>query len=115
MGAMVDEVMVQTPRMSSAEPPPEATPAAPSARPLPLWLALLVALAGGGALLASFPPYDQWWLAPVGVGLMALAVHRRRALMGFALALVTGLTFFVPLISWTGLHVGALPWFLLAG
>jgi apolipoprotein N-acyltransferase len=115
MGAMVDEVMVQAPRMSSAEPPPEATPAAPATRPLPLWFALPAALAGGGALLASFPPYDQWWLAPVGVALMALAVHRRRALMGFALALVTGITFFFPLISWTGLHVGALPWFLLAG
>src|SRR3712207_1382215 len=45
---------------------------------------------------------------------LALAVHGRRARAGAWLGLVTGLTFFVPLLSWTGVYVGPLPWLALA-
>ncbi|MEV4627238.1 apolipoprotein N-acyltransferase [Micromonospora sp. NPDC049523] len=84
-------------------------------RPLPLWVAVLAALAGGGALLVAFPPYGLWWLAPVGVALLAAAAHRRRLRAGAGLGALTGLALFVPMLAWTNLHTGYLPWLLLSG
>jgi apolipoprotein N-acyltransferase len=84
-------------------------------RPLPLGVGVLAAVAAGVALLAAFPPYGLWWLAPVGVALLAAAVHRRRLRAGAGLGMLTGLAFFVPLLSWTSLHTGAVPWLLLCG
>ncbi|MER7007639.1 apolipoprotein N-acyltransferase [Dactylosporangium sp. NPDC000555] len=85
-----------------------------AAPPLPTWAALLCAAAAGGALLVAFPPYGLWWAAPAGVALLALAVHRRRLRGGFWLGLVTGALFFTPLLSWTNLHTGMVPWLLLS-
>jgi apolipoprotein N-acyltransferase len=68
----------------------------------------------GFVLFVAFPPYNLWWLAPAGVALLALATHRRGLLAGAGLGLLAGLVFFVPLLAWTGLHVGMLPWLLLA-
>ncbi len=86
----------------------------PTARALPLPAALAAAAGAGAALLAAFPPYDLWWLAPVGVALLAAAVHRRRVRAGAGLGMLCGLVFFVPLLSWTNLHTGYLPWLLLS-
>jgi apolipoprotein N-acyltransferase len=72
------------------------------------------ALLAGAVLLVSFPPYGLWWLAPVGVALLAAAVHRRRLRAGAGLGLLTGLVCFVPLLNWTNLHTGWLPWILLS-
>src|SRR5262245_44376023 len=58
---------------------------------LPLPVGLVAALLGGLAQLVAFPPYDQWWAAPVGVALLALAVHRRRMRSGLLLGWVTGM------------------------
>jgi apolipoprotein N-acyltransferase len=81
------------------------------ARPVvPLPLGIVAALLGGLAQLIAFPPYDQWWAAPVGVALLAVAVHRRRARSGLLLGWVTGLGLFVPLLSWTSIVVGHWPW-----
>ncbi|HEX5542602.1 MAG TPA: apolipoprotein N-acyltransferase [Micromonospora sp.] len=82
---------------------------------MPPVVALGASLAAGGALLAAFPPYGLWWLAPVGVALLAAACHRRRLRVGAGFGLLTGLVFFVPLLSWTNLHTGNLPWLLLSG
>jgi apolipoprotein N-acyltransferase len=87
----------------------------PVAGPLPLGVAVLAALAAGGALLAAFPPYGLWWLAPVGVALLAAAAHRRRLRGGAGLGALAGLALFVPMLSWTNLHTGYLPWLLLSG
>ncbi|GAB2945580.1 apolipoprotein N-acyltransferase [Micromonospora polyrhachis] len=81
---------------------------------MPLGLAVLAAVVAGGALLAAFPPYGLWWLAPVGVALLAAAVHRRRLRAGAGLGMLAGLVFFAPLLSWTNLHTGSLPWVLLS-
>ncbi len=78
------------------------------------WLAMLLALAGGGAQLLAFPPYGLWWCAPVGVALLAVAVHRRGVRAGAGLGLLGGLALFVPLLSWTSIVGGAVPWLLLA-
>jgi apolipoprotein N-acyltransferase len=87
----------------------------PPGGPLPLGVGVLAALGAGVALLAAFPPYGLWWLAPVGVALQAAAVHRRRLGGGAGLGLLTGVALFVPMLSWTNLHTGAVPWLLLSG
>jgi apolipoprotein N-acyltransferase len=76
---------------------------------------ILAAGSAGGALLLAFPPYGLWWLAPVGVALLDLATTGRRIRTGALHGLLAGLVLFVPLLAWTGLHVGPVPWLLLAG
>jgi apolipoprotein N-acyltransferase len=79
-----------------------------------VWRTLLAA-AGGLLLLLAFPGSSLPWLAPLGPAALALAVHGQRARSGAWLGLVCGLCFFVPLLSWSGIFVGALPWLALAG
>ncbi|MFI6269352.1 apolipoprotein N-acyltransferase [Micromonospora zamorensis] len=95
------------------------SPAAPSqpvvtGRPLPLRFAVPLAVAAGLALLVAFPPYGVWPLAPVGVALLAAAAHRRRLRAGAGLGFLTGVALFAPLLAWTNLHTGSLPWVLLS-
>jgi apolipoprotein N-acyltransferase len=99
----IDQTEVRAPAMSRPEPA--------RVRVIAPWLG---ALAAGAALLLAFPPYGQWWLAPIGVALLALAVRGRRVRTGLALGLLCGVVLFVPLLSWTGLHVGPVPWLILA-
>ncbi|WP_245784559.1 apolipoprotein N-acyltransferase [Geodermatophilus amargosae] len=83
-----------------------------SRRRLP-WPTALAA-AGGLALLLAFPGYSLPPLAVLGPAALALAVRGRRARSGAWLGLVLGLTFFVPLLSWSGVYVGSFPWLALA-
>nr|WP_088983969.1 apolipoprotein N-acyltransferase [Micromonospora echinospora] len=86
----------------------------PPPRPLPLPVAVGLAVVAGLALLLAFPPYGWWPLAVVGVAALAAATHRRRVRVGAALGFVTGVTLFAPLLAWTNLHTGYLPWVLLS-
>jgi apolipoprotein N-acyltransferase len=83
-------------------------------RPIPGRLGVVAALGAGAALLAAFPPYNLWWLAPVGVALLAVAAHRRGFWAGTGLGALTGLSFFVPLLRWTDPVGGHVPWLILA-
>ncbi|MFF0544010.1 apolipoprotein N-acyltransferase [Nocardia thailandica] len=78
-------------------------------------LRLLAAVAGGLLLFASFPPRPFWFLAPVGVALLTLAVRGDGRLRGgFGIGFAGGLAFFVPLLPWTGIYVGPVPWLALS-
>ncbi|WP_320068776.1 apolipoprotein N-acyltransferase [Micromonospora sp. RTGN7] len=83
-------------------------------RPVPLWVAVLLAVAAGLAMLVAFPPYGWWPAAPVGVAALAAAVHRRRLWAAAGLGFLAGLALFAPLLGWTNLHTGLLPWVLLS-
>jgi apolipoprotein N-acyltransferase len=72
------------------------------------------AVAAGLCLWLSFPDADLWWLAPVGVALLGAATLTAGGRRGALLGLLGGLSFFVPVLSWSGVYVGALPWFALA-
>ncbi len=98
---------LKRPAGSSGRPPASA-----SGWRLP-WRALLAA-AGGLLLLLAFPGSSLPWLAPLGPAALALAVSGQRARSGAWLGLVCGLCFFVPLLSWSGIFVGAVPWLALA-
>jgi apolipoprotein N-acyltransferase len=75
----------------------------------------LFAAAGGLSLLLAFPGSDLPALAVLGPAALALAVRGQRFRSGLWLGLVLGLAFFVPLLSWSGIYVGSLPWLALAG
>jgi len=84
--------------------------------PTPLRYAVrpAAAVVAGLCLWLAFPGPDLWWLAPVGVALLAGATLTAGARLGALLGMVAGLAFFVPVLSWSGVYVGALPWFALA-
>src|SRR5215207_9921392 len=92
--------------------PVDRPAAAPRRRQL--WGRLVGAAAAGGALVLAFPPYDLWPLAILAPAALALLVRGVRGRRGALLGFVFGLAFFVPLLSWSGIFVGPVPWLLLA-
>lgn len=109
------EVTATTTPSTDEPAPQDPAPARSTRDKLLRRFAPAVAAAVSGLLLyVSFPPREQWWLAPIALALLGLAVHGRRARAGFGLGLITGLGFLVPLLSWTGVDVGPLPWLALA-
>jgi len=75
---------------------------------------LALAIASGLAMWLAFPSHNIWVLAPIGVALLALATRRAAPWQGAVLGLVSGMACFLPLLSWSGVYVGSLPWIALA-
>ncbi|GAB2923670.1 apolipoprotein N-acyltransferase [Rhodococcus aerolatus] len=80
----------------------------------PVLLRVLASLAGGYALYLSFPPRHVWWLAPLGIAAVALALRGVRVRAGFGYGYLAGAAFLLPLIPWVGEYVGPVPWLALA-
>lgn len=78
------------------------------------WVRLSAAAVSGLSMYATFPPIDLWFLAPVAIALLLLAVHGQSARAGAGYGLVAGAMFFVPLLPWVGEYVGSTPWLALA-
>ncbi|SNC59999.1 apolipoprotein N-acyltransferase [Kytococcus aerolatus] len=74
---------------------------------------VLASLLAGTALWLSFPEANLWWAAPIGVALSLLAVRGASLRAGAGLGLLTGLAFFLPLLRWSGIYVGADAWLAL--
>ncbi|MDP9240195.1 MAG: apolipoprotein N-acyltransferase [Actinomycetota bacterium] len=68
----------------------------------------------GVALVFAFPPYGVWPLAVLAFAGFALLLREARPLLGAAVGTAFGLGLFLPLLHWSGIFVGALPWVLLA-
>lgn len=68
---------------------------------------------GGVLAYSAFPGLSWWWAAPVAVALLAAAVRGARPRAALGLGLVFGLAFLLPLLRWTGMQVGAVPWLAL--
>ena len=80
----------------------------------PYAVRLAGAILAGILLWLAFPEHNLWWLAPSAVALLGAVTIDVGARQGFVLGLVAGWAFFVPVLSWTGIYVGKLPWFALA-
>lgn len=100
--------------MRTPDAPITAAPAAPIRRRRPVPWRLPLAVASGAVLYAAFPPLALWPLAPVGVTGLVLACRGASVRYGALAGLLAGLAFFVPLLRWSGLEVGLVPWILLA-
>lgn len=78
---------------------------------------LLLAVAAGAALWASFPDVGAWPLAFVGVALLFAALRRegrRAAGWNVLVGLVAGLTFWLPHIWWANFATDTVPWVALS-
>ncbi|WP_228386910.1 apolipoprotein N-acyltransferase [Ornithinicoccus halotolerans] len=75
---------------------------------------LLLSLVAGLMLWLAFPAHGLWPLAFAGAGVLTLALAGCGPARGGLLGLVAGLACFVPLLSWSGIYVGATPWLALA-
>ncbi|WP_461153801.1 apolipoprotein N-acyltransferase [Saccharopolyspora tripterygii] len=66
-------------------------------------------------LYAATPPRALWWLAPLSFTLLALGMNGCRARGGFALGIVFGSSYLLPLLKWfydfLGPEFGVWPWF----
>ena len=103
---------------------PEPGECAPPADGKPLWAALsrwpvpgkaLAAVLAGLLIFGSFPPRPYWFLAPVGVAVLVAVLRTGTGLRGgFGYGLLAGLGFFLPLLPWTGIYVGPVPWLALS-
>jgi apolipoprotein N-acyltransferase len=77
------------------------------------WWALLISVAGGAAVFASFPPLNAWPLAALGPALLVVALTGRSLRASFCCGLAFGLALFMPLLTWL-LNVAWYAWFALA-
>lgn len=78
--------------------------------PLPLWAALLVALASAPVLDAAFPDRDWWPLVFPGVALTLVPLIGRRLGSAFLVGFVAGFAFFGLHTHWTTMFLGLAPW-----
>ncbi|WP_229718556.1 apolipoprotein N-acyltransferase [Nocardia jinanensis] len=81
----------------------------------PVVVRSVAAVFAGVLLFGSFPPRPWWFLAPAGIALLTLIVRSGTGLRsGFGYGFLAGLGFFLPLLPWTGIYVGPLPWLALS-
>jgi len=73
-----------------------------------------LAIASGLLLFAAFPPFALWPAAFLGAGLLFFLLADEKLSRRFLLALLAGGAFFAPLLHWSSIYVGALPWLILA-
>lgn len=77
-------------------------------------LRILVAAAGGLLLYAGYAPSTLWWAPIFGFALLGIAVYGRGAKAAAGLGFAFGAVQFFPMLEWTGIYVGSVPWLALA-
>ena len=81
---------------------------------MPLSASVPLAVAAGLLTRVAFPDPGWWPLAVAGVALWTLVAVGRSWRANAGLGLLYGLALFVPLLHWSGVYVGAVPWLALS-
>jgi apolipoprotein N-acyltransferase len=76
---------------------------------VPLWTALLLALASGPIMDAGFPDRGWWPMTYVGIGLVLVSLIGRRPRSALLVGFIAGLSFYLVHIEWASLFLGPLP------
>ncbi|MEU0052749.1 apolipoprotein N-acyltransferase [Streptomyces sp. NPDC006309] len=92
---------------------PQPAPGARGSRLLRLVPAAASALCGV-LLYVSFPPRTLWWLALPAFAGLGWVLRGRSWKAALGLGYLFGLGFLLPLLVWTGVEVGPVPWLALA-
>jgi len=78
--------------------------------PLPLWLALVVAIAAGPVLDGGFPDQSVWPLTFVGIALVLICLMGRSVGAALLVGFVAGEAFYLVHIEWATAYLGPVPW-----
>ncbi|ANJ27035.1 apolipoprotein N-acyltransferase [Agromyces aureus] len=81
---------------------------------MPLWAALIVAIAGGLVYDLGFPGVSWWPLAFVGIAFALLSLIGRSAWAALLVGFAFGMAFYLQQVSWTALYLGPVPWLALS-
>jgi apolipoprotein N-acyltransferase len=76
--------------------------------------AALTAVGGGLVGVLAFPRFGVWPAAFISVAMLSVAVDGRSARTGAWIGYLYGAAFLLPLLQWTGIYVGPVPWLILA-
>ncbi|WP_010202411.1 apolipoprotein N-acyltransferase [Salinibacterium sp. PAMC 21357] len=76
---------------------------------LPLWAAIVTALASGPVLDAGFPDKDVWPLTFVGIALVLIAARGRSVGGSLLVGFLAGAAFYFTHIQWASLFLGPVP------
>ena len=76
--------------------------------------ALILSIVSGGFFYLSFAPHSYWPLSFLGAALLFFNLIERPLRERLAIAFLTGLAFFLPLLQWSGSYVGSTPWLILS-
>jgi apolipoprotein N-acyltransferase len=76
-------------------------------------MSVLLAFLSGILLSGAFAPFALWWLAPSALLLLLFAFDGNGFKVRALVVIVFSASFFLPLLHWTSVYVGALPWLLL--
>ena len=82
---------------------------------VPLWLAAVVAVAGGTLNALAFPGVGWWPLIFVGTPLILFALLGRRVWASLAVGGLGGAAFWGTHIFWITIYLGPVPWLALVG
>lgn len=80
---------------------------------MPLWVAAVIALAGGLLIRTSFPAPSIWPFAFLGLALVLITLRGRTFWSGFLVGSVAGGALWGSLIFWLTLYLGPIPWLAL--
>ena len=75
---------------------------------------ILKTLLAGFLLSASFPPINLWFLAPISLAIFYNQLVNSELKLRLQTSLIYAIFFFAPLLHWSSIFVGALPWLILA-
>ncbi len=75
----------------------------------------LYAAVAGWVIHLAFPVFGWWPAAAIGLALLWGVLEKATVWRGLGLGFAAGLGFFLPLIRWTSVGVGPIPWVALAG
>lgn len=93
---------------------PQAAPGSRAAHWVNKLLPAAAAALFGVLLYVSFPPRTLWWLALPAFAGFGWVLRGRSWKAGLGLGYLFGLGFLLPLLVWTGVEVGPVPWIALA-
>lgn len=71
---------------------------------------LVLAVAAGLMLSTAFPDIGAWFLAPLAIAVLFVAISQSRARGAFGLGFSFGMAFFLVHVSWIKFAVGPIPW-----
>lgn len=76
---------------------------------LPLWAAIVTAVASGPIMDAGFPDKSVWPMTFIGIALMLIALRGRRSWAALLVGFLGGFAFYLTHISWASLFLGPVP------